>query len=165
MDTAFASCEAVNEVDFAHLCNTHACVQVERGKAEAALNLLSDALKIRVKLLGESHIDTGHTYNNLGNSTQQAYASENAISEAVAYYRKAINIFEGAAEAERIKFSYIPLLNISRAYRLLGQHEIALKHVDKAKESVIATFPAGSFFDATYVFRQNATISIMTNEI
>ena len=68
MKTAFEVCKDKNGLDYAHLCNTHACVQVERGKAYEAISLIDKAIAIRTKILGPTHVETAHSYNNYANS-------------------------------------------------------------------------------------------------
>ena len=149
MKTAFESCEDQNGLDYAHLCNTHACVQVERGKADAAKDLLDDALRIRSSILGLQHIETGHSWNNYGNALQQEYLDEAAPAKAADYYINSMNTQFSAEPGERLRISYPVLLNISRAYRLMHKYDLGLEYIAKAEESVAATFPKGTHFDAT----------------
>ena len=150
MKTAFEVCKDKNGLDYAHLCNTHACVQVERGKAYEAISLIDKAIAIRTKILGPTHVETAHSYNNYANSVQQAYKTPDSINEALAYYLKTIEIDNLQPPDERIKLSYIRHLNISRVYRLLGQYDVGLSHVELAEESVLHMFKTlDTFFGAT----------------
>ncbi|KAJ5729079.1 Tetratricopeptide-like helical [Penicillium malachiteum] len=149
MQTAFEVCEDKDGLEYAHLCNTHSCVQVERGKADEASRLLNKAIQIRSKLLGENHVETAHSYCNYGNAVQQAYETPNSIQEALSYYQKAMEIDKLLPPEEVIKFSYARFLNASRAYRLLKQYDVGLNYVDLAAKSVLHMFGPDSHFGAT----------------
>jgi hypothetical protein len=155
METAFQSCQDTDGVEFAHLCNTHGQLQLERGNPSAGLELLDKALKIRRRLLGENHAETANTYNNYGNAVLQAYETPDAPRQALPYYLKTLELDNLKPAEERKQCVYPTLLNISRVYRLLEEHETAMRYVDEAEDSVENMFGPGTHFDASYVLHHS----------
>ena len=147
MKTAWDVCEDKQGLDFAHLCNTHSCIETERGNTEKSLAMLDTAIEIRRRLLGDDHPELAHSYNNYANAILQAYATPQAAEEAIVFYLKAIAIDDKQPEDERLKVAYVRYLNISRAYLILGNYETALQYVDLGEKSVFSFFEPGSFLE------------------
>ncbi len=61
-----------------------------RGEYDVAIEYYKKALEIRLKVLGEEHLDTAATYINLGS----AYASKGEYDRAIELYQRALNILE-----------------------------------------------------------------------
>jgi tetratricopeptide (TPR) repeat protein len=147
MKAAWDICDDKQGLDFAHLCNTHGCIETERGNTDKSLGYLDTAIGIRRRLLGDDHIELAHSYNNYANAILQAYATPHAAEDAIVFYLKAIVITNKQPEEQRLKVEYVWYLNISRAYLVLGQLDVALQYVDLGEKSVFSFFEPGSFLD------------------
>ena len=149
MTTALEVCEDKNSLDYAHLCNTYASVEVERGNAKHSLELLEQCIPIRRELLGECHLELANSLSNYGNAVIQAYATPDSIKQALQFYKQAHAIDNMQPEEERVKIAYVRYANLSRAYRYLGQYENAMKFALLGRRDVMKVFPPASHFEAT----------------
>ena len=149
MDVAFESCEDKESLDYAHLCSTWGCLQIERGRAREAKKVLEDCLNIRCKLLDEDHVEIANIWNNLGNDVLQIYDSEEATAEAITCWQKALEIYYKAPVEEQAELLFASLLNITRAYRLAGDMEQATKYMELTDEAIQIAFPLGGHWEAT----------------
>lgn len=149
MDVAFESCEDKESLDYAHLCNTWGCLQVERGRAQEAKKVLEDCLDIRRRVLDEDHVEIANIWNNLGNDVLQIYDSEEAMAEAIKCWQKALDIYYKAPLEQQAELVFASLLNITRAYRLAGNMEQATKYMELTDEAIRTAFPPGGHWEAT----------------
>lgn len=149
MKTALEVCEDKKSLEYAQLCNTFSCVEVERGNPKHSLELLEPSIAIRRELLGESHLELANSLSNYGNSTLQAYATPDAVEQALHYTKLAHTIDDMQPEEERVKIAYIRYVNLSRTYRYLGRFQEAMRFALLARENVKVVFPPGSHFEAT----------------
>jgi len=100
---------------------------------EQALTCYDEALKIQKKLLGEQHLDTANSYNEMG----LTYYVLGKYFRALEHFKKALEIRQSILKLDHqdIATSYN---NVGFIYDAIGDHENALKYLEKALEIQIA---------------------------
>jgi hypothetical protein len=58
-----------------------------------------------------------------------------------------INTLDIYLEEERLKVAYVRYLNISRAYLLVGQYDVALHYIDSGEKIIFAFLEPELFLD------------------
>ncbi|MCL2137639.1 MAG: tetratricopeptide repeat protein [Coriobacteriia bacterium] len=121
------SCETRELI--ARLFNWAGCALEEIGNYPESLSCHHKALAIREQILGEEHLDTATTYNNLA----MVYHDMGNYVMAHEYYKKAMTVREQLLGEKHPDTAEI-YNNIGLACRDLGDYKKALHYVEKALE-------------------------------
>jgi len=93
-----------------------------KGDSDAALDALQRAIRLRVLLLGERHIDVGTTWNNIGRIYFQKGQYENAMEA----YRKALSIRRDE-QGDSVDVA-ATIFNVGQVFHQKGDRDRALRH-------------------------------------
>lgn len=118
--------------------NAKGLQRAQNGKWEDALRCWINALEIRTQILGEDHIDTANTANNIG----IALGKLNRIDEAILYLKQAleIRIHHFGRENSQVAATYHNLGNVFQQGGLLEEAVNCFHESKKLQEKILGPY-------------------------
>eukprot|EP00047_Mylnosiga_fluctuans_P008520 m.259027 g.259027 ORF g.259027 m.259027 type:complete len:778 (+) comp22129_c0_seq1:110-2443(+) len=143
------------ETYYAEFHNNIANAYSNKGDYQTALKHHAEALALRRRILGESHLDTASSY---GNCAHTHYLMSN-YDKAIELYRRALNIRDQIQGAKHPDTATV-LDNLAAVYQCKGEYETALAYYIKT-----LTYRKASLGDHQMTFATHGSIGLVFKEL